>query len=272
MRARGAIAALAALLIAADTGAIDYCVNAATGSDANTGACPGQAWATLGPAQSFTFAAGDRVLIAAGQYTFPLTAWYMKPRVSWIGSGRGVTTVIFNRPSTVPFVRFRTGTNGSGSPTDLRPENFGPDTVFSDMTLVNQGQATTGVDLATTDGDCAPTLRNLEIVGFPTGIGMRPSSDERVAASTHALITQSVIRGSSTSGLLFSANVLYPRVVLDGSTVENTMASAGVNGAFLQALINDTRDERTGRMKRHAIVVGAGGALRGRGVARCGET
>ena len=134
IRARLALVALVVLalvLSASPAGAADYCINAATGSDANAGTCA-QPWATLGPSQNYPFLSGDRVLIAAGRYLHPLTAWYMKPGVSWLGAGRERTTVVFDRFVAVPFVRFRTGSAGSGPPSDLRPGAFTASTVFAD--------------------------------------------------------------------------------------------------------------------------------------------
>src|SRR5688572_14006066 len=92
--------ALAALLVLAmpdGPRAADYCIDAVAGNDGNTGLCPTQAWATLGPSQSHPFVAGDIVRIAAGRYVHPLTGWYMKPGVSWAGAGADLTTVVFDK-------------------------------------------------------------------------------------------------------------------------------------------------------------------------------
>lgn len=235
----GLMLALAALRPARSA---DYCVDPATGSDTATGRCADRAWATLGPAQSHPFVAGDRVLISAGRHVHPLTAWFMKPGVSWIGAGRDRTFVVYDKSVAVPFVRFNTGSAGSGPPSDLRPQPFTNATVFSDMTLVNEGAAVTGIEIACTSGDSAPTLARLGVTGFPTGIRMHPASDERAAASTHAVITQSIIRGASVAGLAFFADVFYARAVTEGSGATNCSAEVAGVGATVKTLINDMRD------------------------------
>lgn len=222
--------------------ATDYCIDAAAGSDTNSGLCPGEAWQTLGPSQSFSFAAGDRVLLSAGRYVHPLTAWYMTPGVSWIGAGAQRTTVVFNKPTQVPFVRFRTGSSGSGPPTDLRPQPFTATTVLSDMTIRNEGQGTVGIDVAITSGDSAPTLTRLIVERFPTGVRVHPSSDERANASTHVALTQSVIRGGDGPGVELFADVFYPRAVTEASTLTNVAVQAGQSAALVKTLVNDLRD------------------------------
>ena len=242
MSVRGLMAALAAALLCASAGATDYCIDPVAGSDTATGRCADRAWATLGPSQTFPFVSGDRVLLSAGRHVHPLTQWYMKPGVSWIGAGRDRTTVVYNKTVNVPFVRFRTGTGGSGPPGDLRPQAFTNATVVSDMTIVNEGQATIGIDVASTSGDSAPLLTRLNVVSFPTGILLHPSSDERAAASTHALVTQSIIRGSGVSGLEFFSDVFYARAVTEGSTARNVSVQAAGVAAAVKTQIQDMRD------------------------------
>ncbi len=222
--------------------ATDYCVNPVTGSDTASGRCADRAWATLGPSQNYPFVSGDRVLLSAARHVHPLTAWYMKPGVSWIGAGREVTTVVYNKAVAVPFVRFATGSAGSGPPGDLRPDRFTATTVFSDMTLLNEGAATIGITVDTTSGESAPTITRVRISGFASGIVLHPSSDERAAASTRAVITNSVIRGASDSGLLFFADVFYARAVSEASTATNVAVETDGVGAKVKTLINDMRD------------------------------
>lgn len=50
----------------ASAAAIDYYIDSATGSDSAAGTSPGSAWKTLAAANSRTFSAGDRILLARG--------------------------------------------------------------------------------------------------------------------------------------------------------------------------------------------------------------
>lgn len=244
MSGRRILSALVLALLASIAGATDYCIDPVTGSDTASGRCADRAWATLGPSQTFPFVSGDRVLISAGRHVHPLTQWYMKPGVSWIGAGRELTTVVYNKAVSVPFVRFRTGTGGSGSPSDLRPERFTNATVLSDMTIKNEGQASVGVDVASSDGESAPLVTRVAIVGFPTGFGVTPSSPERVAASTRALLTNSIIRDASFTGMSFLSDVFYPRACTEASTARNVLVDAGVvgTGASVRTQVQDMRD------------------------------
>lgn len=244
MLRRFILSVLAVAILSARAAATDYCINPATGSDTGNGLCSGTPWATLGPSQTFPFVSGDRVLLSADRHVHPLTQWYMKPGVSWIGAGRDLTTVVYNKVVQVPFVRFRTGSGGSGSPSDLRPDPFTNSTVLSDMTLVNEGQASTGVDIATSAGDSAPLITRVAIVGFPTGFAARPSSPERIAASTHVLLTNSIIRDASFIGMDFLADVFYSRLITEASTARNVLVDSGTagTGASVRTLIQDIRD------------------------------
>ena len=218
-----------------------YCIDAALGSDAASGIDPA-CWRTLEPATSFAFRAGDRVLIGPGTYVFPTTGWYMRPGVSWMGADPYLTTVVTNTPAAVPFVRFRTGSNGSGPPTDLQPSPFGPDTVFSNMRIVNRGAATVGIDVRVTSGDASPTIDTVVIEDFPTGIALHPSSDERDDASTHAILTNTIIRGATDSGLLSFPDVFYSNAVTEASIATNLMAESTGVGARITTLVNDLSD------------------------------
>ena len=255
----------AALMLAAATGAgaADYCIDAATGSDGNSGTAPGNCWAGLGPSQSFPFAAGDRVLIAEGRYVHPLTAWYMKPGVSWIGAGREATVVVYdkNLPNPAPFVRFRTGSGGSGPPSDLRPGPFGPTTVFSDMTLLNEGNGAVGVDVEVSSADSSPTIERVAVDGFTVGIRLHPTSDERANASTGAILSQNVIRDAGSVGVLFFPDVFYARTVTEASTMVNTTVQSNRLGVDLRTFISyasnfDPADVVLNSVLTHGTIVG----------------
>lgn len=237
----GAAWGLAALLLALPARGTDYCVDEAIGSDAASGVLP-DCWRSMGPTRTFPFAEGDTVHVRPGHYVYPTTAWYMLPRVSWIGAGPALTTVEYDKLSEVPFVRFRTGSQGSGPVADRRPGTFAPDTVLADMRILNTGRATVGVDVAVTSADSSPTLRGLVVEGFPIGIRMHPSSDERADASTHAVLTQNLIHSSSTAGFQSFADVFYPRLVVEGSTAVNTGLVSDGSPAVVKTLVQDLRD------------------------------
>lgn len=231
-----------ALLVAepGPAGATTYCIDAA-GSDAATGVNP-DCWRSFQPAVNFAFASGDVVYLGPGRFDFPQSAWYMKPGVSWIGAGAYLTTVVVDTAAPVPFARFRTGRAGSGSPSDLRPEPFGPDTLLSNMRLLNEGSATIGVDVKVSSGDSAPRLGFLIVEGFATGISLHPSSDERDEASTHAILSNNVIRGATDAGIHLLADVFYPNLVVEASTSTNDMAASAGAGVRVATLVNDLRD------------------------------
>jgi len=229
---------LALLCQAAPLVPADYCIDAATGSDAASGLCSEQAWESFDPSTTFPFQYGDRVRIAPGVYVYPRTGWYMLPGVSWIGAGRDQTTIIYNKQVEVPFIRFRTGSNGSGPPSDLRPQDFGNDTVFAEMTLLNHGRATAGIDVRVSSADSSPTIRDVAVEGFPVGIEVHPNSDERGSASTHAILTRNVIREASDTGVLFYSDVFYARLVTEASSLTNSMVSSEGVGAGIRTFIS----------------------------------
>lgn len=244
MSRRAVVAALTLALVGASTRRADatsYCIDQATGSDSATGAQP-DCWRSFAPALQAAFVAGDRVFIRPGRYVFPTTAWYMTPGVSWAGAGPHLTTVVVDTGAPVPFVRFRTGSAGSGSPNDLRDFGFGPSTSLSGMRLLNEGAATVGVDVKVTSGDSSPALVSLVIEGFATGISLHPSSDERASASTHALITNDVIRSATVAAIDSYADVFYPNLVQEASTVTNAMGASTGAGVRIRTLVNDLRD------------------------------
>ncbi len=81
-----------ALLAAGAARGSDYCVDAATGSDAASGLCSDRPWATLDPTVRFPFQAGDTVHVAAGTYNYPATGMCILAGVRWSGgSFRGAT-------------------------------------------------------------------------------------------------------------------------------------------------------------------------------------
>lgn len=228
-------------LLGSTARALDYCVDEIAGSDAATGVVP-DCWQTFGPTRTFPFAEGDVVHVRPGHYVYPTTAWYMLPRVSWIGAGPSLTTVEYDKRSGVPFVRFRTGSQGSGPVADRRPGTFGTDTVLADMRLLNTGTGSVGIDVAVTSADSSPTLTGLVIESFPVGIRLHPSSDERADASTHAVLSQNVIRSSSIAGLESFADVFYPRLVSEGSVAVNSAFVSTGSGSVAKTLVQDLRD------------------------------
>lgn len=217
-----------------------YCIET-IGSDAATGVYP-DCWRTFQPAVNTRFVSGDIISVGPGRFRFPQSSWYMKPGVAWVGAGPYLTTVVVDTLAAAPFVRFRTGSRGSGAPTDLVPEPYGSDALVSNMRLLNEGSATIGVDVKVTTGDSAPRLGFLVIEGFPTGIELHPSSDERNDASTHAVLTNNVILGASDTGIHFLADVFYSNQVVEASRTTNDMVTSEGAGARVATLINDLRD------------------------------
>lgn len=242
MKPSTAILVAAALLGPSALPAADYCVDAASGSDSASGLCSQQAWKSLAPTYTFAFQPGDQVLIGPGSYRYDRTGWYMFPQVNWIGAGADETEIVYTLSTEVPFVRFRTGSQGSGPPWDRRAGSFGPDTVLSGMTLRNAGGATIGVEVKVTADESSPTIRDVHLTGFPVGIALHPSTDEKAAATTRATLTRNMIRGSSETGVLFYADVFYSWQVTEASTLVNTMVDSGGVGTDARTLINYDRN------------------------------
>lgn len=207
--------ALGALIAAPPAAAAptDYYIDSATGNDSAAGTDPGSAWKTLAAANSRTFAAGDRILLARGG--------------SWAGQlapgGQGTTAA----PITI-------SSYGAGAAPRLDGANLPGGAVVS---LQNQSHwVIENLDIVSDSG--LDNFGTLTTDGTPrSGIQVRNT----VGNST---VSGIVIRGNTVSDVNGCFHCVGIDAHVNGGIVTDTTA-LGAN--FSGVLIQDNRVENVGR-------------------------
>ncbi|MCB9914930.1 MAG: DUF1565 domain-containing protein [Planctomycetes bacterium] len=184
----GSLAALALVALSLPVSAADYYVDAATGSDANGGTGPSDAWRTLthavvavplpGPTETHVLHVAAGLYDAAGGEVFPLE---MRPRLQLVGAGEPQDVVLSGTGSGA-LVRFTSSLAGDGW-------GFDEASLLRGLTLRHAG---TGVSLGSDWLTVGPRLEDLHITDM-TGAGVAASCAGFGGAGAFAPVLERVV-------------------------------------------------------------------------------
>lgn len=153
-----------AVALCSSAAASDWYVDASSGSNANSGTAPSQAWRTISFAVTQVPTSGiQRIFVAPGTYDTALgETWpvVMRDGLQIVGAGPSSTTLAVGTGSLFNF----DASSGAA---------FGPDTLVQGLHLVGPGSGQSGssaVSVYASYATAAPTLRDLEIEHWSFGV------------------------------------------------------------------------------------------------------